>query len=280
VGCRNVQMRDCHFIGLGDDAVALKSDYALGRRIDSRNIYVWNCYFETAAGALQIGSETLGDFRNVNFWNIRIARAWKAAIGINSNDGAIIDEANYRDITVTDAACPIFVRVTDRLRSGEPSKKIGAIRNVTITNLNATQSKPGEEGWPRTCLISGLPESRLENIKLENVRIVFPGSGNQQLSDSVPYRGGGKQQLPASAFYIRQAAQVLLRNVQVGFDKPDARPALVASDVNEFKLEGFKCDASPRVEMLRLEKIANFSVRNSPGLKDRAAETVESLVTE
>ena len=38
VSCRNVQLHDCNFTGCGDDSLALKSDYALGRKIDSENI--------------------------------------------------------------------------------------------------------------------------------------------------------------------------------------------------------------------------------------------------
>ncbi len=120
VSCRNVQVHGCNFTGCGDDTLALKSDYALGRKIDSENIYVWNCHLETACNALQIGAETVGNFRNVNFWNIRIGRAWKAAIGATSADGAIIDGVTYRNITIKDAACPILLRVTGKLRSGEP----------------------------------------------------------------------------------------------------------------------------------------------------------------
>jgi polygalacturonase len=78
VSCRNVQVHDSSFTGCGDDTLALKSDYALGCKMESANIYVWNCYFESAANALIFGAESVGDFHNVNFWNIRIGRAWKA----------------------------------------------------------------------------------------------------------------------------------------------------------------------------------------------------------
>jgi polygalacturonase len=70
VSCRNVQMQDCNFTGCGDDSLALKSDYTLGRKIESANIYIWNCYFESAANALQFGAESVGNFRNINFWNV------------------------------------------------------------------------------------------------------------------------------------------------------------------------------------------------------------------
>ena len=119
VSCRNVQVHDCNFTGCGDDSLALKSDYALGRKIESANIYVWNCYFESAANALQFGAESVGDFRNINFWNIRIGRAWKAGIGMRSSDGAIIDGVTYRDISMQNVDTPISITVGKRLLSGD-----------------------------------------------------------------------------------------------------------------------------------------------------------------
>ena len=75
VSCRDVAVRDCNITGCGDDAIALKSDYALGRKIGSANITVTDCHLETAANAMQIGSETVGDVRDVSFSRIGIARA-------------------------------------------------------------------------------------------------------------------------------------------------------------------------------------------------------------
>src|SRR5205823_13067913 len=61
VSCRDFPVRNCNITGCGDDAIALKSDYALGRKIASANITVTDCHLETAANAMQIGSETVGD---------------------------------------------------------------------------------------------------------------------------------------------------------------------------------------------------------------------------
>ncbi len=285
VGCRNVQLHGCNFTGCGDDTVALKSDWALGRKILSENIYVWDSYFESACNALQFGAETAGDFRNVNFWNIRIGRAWKAAIGITSADGGVINGVNYRDITIKGAACPIFLRVTDKLRSGDPHKKIGAIKNVKIANVAVTDCKPGEEGWPRTCFISGQPESRLENIGLENVKITYRGGGKKAGEEiALPLlkenRNKNLGPLPAAGFYIRFVNGIMLKNVELEFEAADPRPTLIASGINGFTLESLKSIGAAGSETLRLEKIDNLSVRSSPGLKEREAESVESTLKE
>src|SRR3984893_8163475 len=69
VGCRNVQLHNCRFTGCGDDAIALKGDWALGRKIASENIYVWDTDLETACNALQVCAETTGAFRHVHVWD-------------------------------------------------------------------------------------------------------------------------------------------------------------------------------------------------------------------
>ena len=277
VGCRNVQLHNCRFTGCGDDAIALKSDWALGRKIASENIYVWDTYLETACNALQFGAETTGDFRNVNFWNIRIGRALKAAIGITSAYGGIIDGVNYRDITVKGAACPIFMRVINQLRSGDPNQKIGAIRNIKISNLSVTDCEPGEGGFVHTSGIFGRPDSYLENIVLENVKIVYQGGGK---TDDIPLKNDPhKTQTkpsPAAGFYVRHVKGLTLKNVDLAFKVPDPRPALIAYDIAGLTLDNFRSQKSGAV-MMDLEKIDNFTVGNSPGLTDRKAENVESL---
>jgi hypothetical protein len=285
VSCRNVQVHDCNFTGCGDDTLALKSDYALGRKIDSENIYAWNCYFETACNALQIGSESVGDFRNVNFWNIRVGRAWRAAIGITTVHGGVINGVNYRDITVKNAACPIFLRVGSKLLRGEPNTKAGTIRNLAISNLTVTDCKGGEEGWPRTSLISGRPESRLDQIRLENIKITYKGGGTKEEAGlMVPYSNPDLSKrpgpLPAAGFYIRDVNGLTLKDMELKFESRDARPLIAAFNVKDFRLEGLKLQKNSTAETLRLEHIDNLSASNSPGLKDRANENVASILKE
>lgn len=281
MGCRNVQIHGCRFTGCSDDTIGVKSDYALGRRILSENIYVWDNYFESGCNGLQFGSETAGDFRNINFWNIRIGRAMKAGIGITCNDGAIIENVNYRDITMKEAANPIYMLITDRLRTGEKGAKVGTIRNVKISNVVATEVVAGSHHGPAyAATISGRPEARLENILLENVKITYKGGGKREEADVAPpypkdYSPRSLGPRPASGFYIRHVKGLTFRNVEFVFETEDQRPPLVASDVEGFEMDGFKSQKPPGIETLRLERVKNLTVRNSPGLADRQSATVE-----
>jgi polygalacturonase len=275
MGCSDVQIYDCNFTGCGDDTIGVKSDYALGRRINSENIYVWDSYFESGCNGLQFGSETAGDFHNCNFWNIRIGRAMKAGIGITSGDSAVIDDVNYSNIVVTGAACPIYFLIWDRLRTGEPGAKVGTIKNVHMMDVTITKCVPGRQGPVQAATISGWKGSDLENITLENVKINYPGGYTNAAAANIlpPYprdyspRSFGMR--PAAGLYIRHIKNLTLKNVQITFDQPDARPSLQMYDADGVTLDHFDTQKSSSGEIMRNRDVKNLTVVNSAGLPDQ-----------
>ena len=279
VNCRNVQVHDCSFTGCGDDTLALKSDYALGRKIDSLNIYVWNCYFESVANALEFGAESVGNFRNANFWNIRIGRAWKAGIGIHSTDGAVIDSVIYRNIWMKSVNVPVSITLGDRLLSGEPDRKVGAIKNVTISSLTVTDPRPRLREVVRPALIAGLPENALENILLEHLRIVGKGGGAKrgaQSSAGENKLGRREAPLAAAGFFIAHATGIRLHDVDLSYEAAETRPSLVAHDVSALELDELKIQKFTGIPLMRLNKIDGLTVHQSPGLSERNGEHVDA----
>jgi hypothetical protein len=279
MGCRNVQVSGCKFTGCADDTLGIKSDYALGRKVNTENVYAWDCYFESGCNGLQFGSETAGDFHNVNIWNIRIGRAMKAGIGITSNDGGVVDGVNYRNITIKGAASPIYMLLTARLRSGVPDVKVGAIKNVKISNVTVSDCQPGRQGPVFPATISGRPDGEISNILLENVKITYKGGGTAAEADIIPpypkdYSPRSLGPRPASAFYIRHVKDLTLRNVEITFEAEDQRPPLVVFEANGFTLDNFKTQKPAGVDTMHLGKVTGFTVHDSPGLADRSSVTV------
>jgi hypothetical protein len=278
VSCRNVQVHDCSFTGCGDDTLALKSDYALGRKINSSNIYTWNCYFESVANALEFGAESVGDFRNANFWNIRIGRAWKAGIGIHSTDGAVIDGVTYRNISMKSVNVPISITLGDRLLSGETNRKVGAIKHVTISNLTATEPRPRVREVVRPALIVGLPENPLENIWFAHLRIVAKGGGAKRAAPSLAGENKVARQeaaLAAAGFFIAHATEVRLQDVDLSYDAAETRPSLVAHDACALELDELRMQKFIGIPLMRLNKIDGLTVHQSPGLSERNREHVD-----
>jgi polygalacturonase len=280
MGCRNVRIHDCNFTGCGDDTIGVKSDYALGRKINSANIYVWDSYFESGCNGLQFGSETAGDFHNINFWNIRIGRAMKAGIGITSGDGAIIDGVTYSNIVVKGAACPIYFLIWDRLRTGEPGAKVGTIKNVHVMDVTVTDCAAGRQGAVAASVISGWKNSSFENITLENVKINYPGGEtNASAADLVPpypkdYSPKSLGPRPALGLYVRHVKGLTLKNVSITCDQPDALPPLVVSDADGLTLDTVNLQKSTAGETMHLENVRHLTVQHSPGLPDRKTNLI------
>jgi hypothetical protein len=202
----------------------------------------------------------------------------KAAIGITSANGGVIDGVNYRDITIKGAACPIFIHVINQRRSSDPNEKIGAIKDVKISNVSITDCRPTKRGLLRTSAILGDPGSYLENIVLEQVKMVSKGGGKYATAWDLKDEPGhvAKKELPAADLYIRHAKGVILENVELALESPDSRPPLVVYDAIGLTLNNFKSQKTAS-GMLKLEKVENLSVFNSQGLPERHSENIQAL---
>jgi polygalacturonase len=278
VSCRNVNVDGCKIVGCGDDAIALKSDYALGKKISSANLRISNCYLETAGNAMQIGSETVGDLRDIAFSDVEVGRAEKSAIGITSADGALIENVSYSRVKVKNAACPIYLRVNHRLRSGEASKQIGHIRNVTIEDFTATHFQAPRDVPVSPGILVGKPESLIEAVTLQNVTIVSAGGGKQPTTFSAPQPKGRPHKsfafAPAAALFVSYASDLRFEGVRCSYDRAEARPTLVALDVDGLYLHKFEA-AKTGSELLHLQRVGRLSIRESPPLRDQTIDRVE-----
>jgi polygalacturonase len=274
LGCRNVAVTGCNFTGCSDDTLGIKSDYALGKKIDTENIYAWDDYFESGCNGLQFGSETAGDFRNVWIWNIKIGLAMKAGIGITSNDGAVIDDVHYKNITISHAANPIFMLLTRRLRTGEPNAKVGTIRNVHIEDVTCTDVVAGAHHGPaNAATISGLPESNIENITLENVKITYKGGEDPKEATTQPiypkdYSPNSMHIRPASGLYVRHVRGLTLKNVEIDYEKPTVKPVLVFFDVQKLLMDHLAIPKPDGIEAMRFEGVKDVQIKDCPGFKD------------
>lgn len=263
MGCSNVNIDSCDIVAIrykdgkmagGDDAIGIKSDYALGRKINSEHISVKNCFLSSGCNTLQFGSETVGDFRDIRFSNCVIDHADKAGIGITSNDGATIEDVSYTNIRMTKTANPIFILVTDRGRAPD-HPPAGAIRNITFRHITAEDCYGYIKDRKFTSTISGLPGHPIEHIIFNNVQITYKGGGTkQQAIIRVPYpqeyspRHLGVR--PASGFYIRHARDVQFHQVSIHFEQEDWRPPLVLKDVQELQLDRFTAQRPPGVAQI------------------------------
>lgn len=260
VDCSDVIVRDC-YIDSSDDSYCFKSHSNDGV---SENILVENCVGRSSANGIKFGTYTRGKFKHFRFKNMTIFDTYRSAITIATVDGASVEDVEIDGLRSIHTGNPIFIRCGSR-REG---KVTPCLRNVVIKNVYAEVplDKPDAgynyegpvEDLPRNVCasgIQGIPGIRVENVRLENVEIIYPGRTNvnyayrghspedlaaiPELEKSYPEFSNWKE-LPAWGFYIRHADGVEFKNVTLKVLEEDYRPAIVADDVNGLKLDGVK----------------------------------------
>jgi hypothetical protein len=160
-----------------------------------------------------------------------------SGIAIESVDGAHVDGLVISNIVMRDVGYPLFIRLGNRGR-GLSDSRPGSLENVSLTNIIAS-------GASGASSITGLPGSAVKRVSLDNIRISAAGGERSRRGLDVPevpavYPAANMfGALPAYGLYVRHADGLTLRNLQVGWEQPDMRSALVFDDVTGLDLDGF-----------------------------------------
>jgi len=253
--CRNVHVANCTG-DTGDDAIVLKSTT---ERI-CENVTVSNCVVSSHSNGIKCGTETNGGFRNITITNcaVRPSKLKRhlsgrdkgyAAVALEIMDGGHLDRVTVSNIVAEGTTSPIFMRLGNRARKYKedmPTPGIGTFRNVIISNLIAIGA--GSIGCP----IVGLPGHPLENVTLSNIKITCVGGGTledtnreiPELPDQYPECiMFGK--LPAYGLYIRHVDGLTLDNIDIRYEEPDRRSAIVCDDVQNLRINGLRSAGYP-----------------------------------
>jgi polygalacturonase len=245
--CRNMRIANCN-ISSKDDAIVLKST---SPRL-CENITVTNCTLSSDCYGFKLGTESIGGFRDIVLSNCVIYDTNQAGLALESVDGGILERVCISNITMRDTRCGIFIRLGNRARpylakmpsdrkseSGEvlPVPAVGTLQDITISNVQAT----GLDSIG--CSITGLPGHPVRNVTLSNIRLQFAGGGTaEQARAVVPEKENSYPKynifgpLPAYSFYVRHAENIRFDHMQLGYEKPEARPALVCDDITDLSI--------------------------------------------
>ncbi|MBI3544510.1 MAG: right-handed parallel beta-helix repeat-containing protein, partial [Deltaproteobacteria bacterium] len=128
VDCHHVLIENCRVYS-EDDSICLKSGSAKG----VFDVTVRDCHVlrSSVANALKLGTASTGSFKKILFENIVIDGADKAAMAVESVDGADIDDVRFENIRFRDAGTAVFVLLG---RRGKPAR-LGSIQNVSFANV-------------------------------------------------------------------------------------------------------------------------------------------------
>ncbi|TML32209.1 MAG: carbohydrate-binding protein [Actinobacteria bacterium] len=215
-------------IAANDDALAFKSDWALGATLPNGNVTVLNAHLSArCCNGLMFGSETCGDFSNYWFSHITITGAGKSGLGMVSMDGAHISHVYYNDITLSGTASPITEKVGARHRCGN-SPGIGSISDIHYTNITGTQAGVFSP------TLWGQPGHEISDVTFQNVQLTLPGGRpamdpNALPSDNGDYNPNSLSTRPAYGFYLHNVVGVTFDNSRFDLAADDARPAIIAN---------------------------------------------------
>ena len=247
---RNARVARCRVNTPNDDAIVLKTSLALGRPMATENIIIEHCTVsgydlgtmldgtlgrtqqlapdrDPVTGRIKLGTESNGAFRNIVIRHCRFERSRGLALEVV--DGGVIEDVVAHHLLMQDVTtAPLFLRLGDR-RRGPEGTGIGSMRRVSISDIEATGIDPRY-----AATIAGLPGHEIEDVSLQNIRLVYRGGGTAAdaartpplLADAYP-EPSMFGTTPAWGLWVRHARGVLLENVRLETATPDARPAIV-----------------------------------------------------
>ena len=261
--CRNVRITNC-FVNAADDGICLKSHEA-DRLCDS--IYIANCTVRSSASAIKFGTRSHGGFRNVVIKDIQVFDTFRSAIAIECVDGAILENVLVDGVEAKNTGNAIFIRLGKR-----HTQQVGTLKEVTLRNIKVEvpferpdyayeirgPSLPFFHN-PFPSSITGIPGHPVENVRLENIEIHFPGGGNKGLAymplsrlEEVPEKVASYPEfsmfgeLPAWGFYVRHVKGLTLKNITLKLERPDYRPAYVFDDVEDLSTHALTIEGDPK----------------------------------
>ena len=237
-----------------DDAIVLKSSYALKRPVLCEHILITNCLVtgyklgtfldgtyqpekvNWVCGRIKLGTESNGGYRNITISNCTCM--WSSGLAFEE-----VDQGRMENITVSNISMshvhhyPIYITTGCRNRGPKEVTRNSSARDIYISNVVADDcdSLAG-------IIVTGMKGEPIRNVSLTDIRIQYRGGG-QQVDN--PYREQGTNYpeprwagpTPAYGLFARHVDGLTLRNVQFELQKPDERPEIVTDDVQNFTRE-------------------------------------------
>jgi polygalacturonase len=269
---RNCRVSNCSVNSPTDDAIVLKSSYALGEVRPTENVSITNCFVSGYAmgslldgtyrreqlkdinqhltsGRIKLGTESTGGYRNIAVSNCVFDCC--NGLALETVDGAVLEDVVCNNLVMRDTTYgPIFLRLGDRRRAPR-GRPMAVLRRVTISDVDCYAVDK------RYCsIIAGVPGGIVEDVAISNVRQLHAGGGTTADAAIKPAENAGGYPepdmfgvLPAYGFYLRHARNVVLSNIDMRCLTPDARPAVVTDDVQGLRAEKIFASSGPGVPL-------------------------------
>jgi hypothetical protein len=273
-GCRDVHINNCTII-TGDDALVIYDTNIFGPVRASENITVTNCRLSSSSSAIKFCDGNQLAIRNVTISNCVITDS-NRGIAFMVFAGGVLENVIISNVTIECKRFDWFwwgdgdplhfnlIKYSDIDQTRDESKEppIGVIRNVILSNIIAHGPGPSK--------IHGHPDSYLENLTFENVRLTIDADVD------APWRKG------PHALSIDLARNVKFKDVQINWEGPVSshwESAFYAENVDDLVLDNVsarQAQAGGAQAAIVLNNVHNAVVRHGtaqPGTTTYVAAT-------
>jgi len=233
-GCKDIRIANCR-IETGDDCIIFISTDSWGPARLCENITVSNCVLSSASAAVKFSEGNQLGIRRITIDNCVIYDTNRGFVFTITTGGTISDVV-ISNLTIDlhrfewfwdGDGQPFYFRITRLSEWNQEAPKAGeappgSIHNVMIQNVIA-HVQGGS-------LIAGHPESWLDGISLENVKLFLA------TDPAAPY------ELTTHALDFRWARNLKLKDIEVNWEKPVAdkwESSLSFEEVNRLTVDGF-----------------------------------------
>jgi polygalacturonase len=195
-------------------------------------------------------------------------------------DGALLEDIAFTGVTMRDIRnSPIFLRLGNRMR-GPKGVPVGTLKRVIVSDVTcygAVMELPS--------IISGVPDYKIEDVKIDNVYLHQVGGGTKEMAALDPEEKADAYPeprmfgtLPASGFFIRNVKNLEFGSVEIATEKPDERPSFWLNNVDGADFFRVKTSRNHTAPVFALRNVKDFRVFGSYAVKDVKQEMVDQMM--
>ena len=267
--CKYMTVSNCKINTPSDDALVLKSSYALKRPVLCEHIAITNCIItgyklgslldgsyipekvNWVCGRFKLGTESNGGYRNISLSNCTFN--YSSGLAFESVDRGIMENITVDNITMSHVHhYPIYITTGCRNRGPKEFTHPSRGADIQISNVVAddVDSIAG-------IIVTGMPGEPLRNIALNNIRISYRGGGKAELAKR-EYREQGTNYpepkfagaTPAYGLYARHVDGLEVNHVTFRTERPDYRPAVMLDDVKNACINDLKAPVQKGIKKI------------------------------
>jgi len=267
--CKYITVTNTKVNTPSDDAIVLKSSYALKKAVPCEHILITNCLVtgyklgtfldgtyqpeavNWVCGRIKLGTESNGGYRNITISNCTCM--WSSGLAFEE-----VDQGRMENICVTNIALehvhhyPIYITTGCRNRGPKEVTQPSSARNIQISNIIATDCDS-----LCSIIVTGMKDEPIRNVWLSNIRLTFRGGGTKDLVKR-DYREQGTNYpeprwagpTPAYGLYARHVEGLHVNDVTFRYERPEYRPAIILDDVRDASLNQIDAPTEPGVEQI------------------------------